>query len=905
MSRLLITTKFNSPPVRAIRVHRHHLIQRLNDGIQPGCKLVLLSAAAGSGKTTLVSEWIAGLDYPAAWVSLDEGDNDIGRFWSYVIAAMQKVYPEIAGDALTLMQSSDIGTYEPVLTLLLNALVEIEKDTLLVLDDYHAIELQEIHQSLAYLLEHLPPNFHIVMTSRVDPPLALARLRSRGEIVELRNADLRFNVEEVGTFLRDVTGLNLTVEDILQLETRTEGWIAGLQLAGLSMKGFRREEELRPFINAFTGSHRHIVDYLAEEVLHRQEKDVLNFLLQTSILSRLNGSLCEAVTLEPDGQNMLERLERANLFTIPLDQERKWYRYHQLFADLLRSNLAHAQTVPAEELHVRAARWYEQNEMVNEAVQHALAARDFRGAARIVSAQTGVLFARGEFSTLQSWLNALPREVVMSDPRLCIDQARVFYLNHRLTEMYPLLDMAETEVDALAETESSQMMGEVLTLRGYLLAEKEDFKGSIEFLQHALELLPKSAVILRAHVLSFIGHAYFKSGKPRNAIPYTIEANNLFRSVGNLHGVMTATGLLGMINWVMGRLYETITVLESGLHWAASKGLSHLPPVAGMHNWLGRILLEQNDIKGSEAHIQIGLELAKLGRPLLLMRAYVFWAQLKQTLGEPQAASAAMQSALDIVDTWETPWAKWFVLTNRVCLWLKQGNLSAAAHWAKHDSNGILQPDEVPTYYRINELVVLARVWLTQAKKHMDDHLLTAALTLLNDLHRITLDAGQQGIVIEIHVLRALGQTLRSDTQAALDNLGNALALAESEGYVRIFVDEGESLVALLTHIASSKHPQRTYAQQLVSTLKTKPGYSQTVNGERPARLRAAYLEPLSERELEVLRLLADGLESGEIAERLIIAVETARKHVKNIYSKLDVHSRWEAIKRAEEFDLL
>lgn len=902
MPRLLITTKLNPPPVRAVRVNRHHLIQKLNAGIAPGCKLILLSAAAGSGKTTLVSEWIADTKRPVAWVALDEGDNDIQRFWLYIIAALQRVYPGIADDAAALIQSSEHTSYEPILTLLLNALSDLHEDTFLVLEDFHTIELQEIHQSFAYFLERLPPQFHLVMTTRIDPPVALGRLRSRGEVVELRGADLRFSVEEVETFFRDIIGFTLPAENIQKLEAHTEGWVAGLQLAGLSMKGLKRDEEIRQFIHAFTGSHRHIVDYLVEEVLHRQDEDVLNFLLKTSILRRLNAPLCEAVAGQPEGQKMLEWLERANLFTIPLDHERNWYRYHTLFADLLRSNLAHAQTVPIADLHRRAARWYEQNQMVDEAIHHALAAKDFEVAARVVIAHTSDLFAHGEFSTLQTWLSALPRDVILSYPRLCIDQARLSYLNHRLTEMYPLLDAAELLVGASADAESSQMRGEILSLRGYLLAEKEEFREAIRFLQDALQLLPPTAVTWRANVLMYIAHAYFKSGNPRAAIPYGIEANEIFRSVVNLHGAMTATGLLGMIYWIMGHLLEAKSILESGLQWAARNGRLHLPPVAGIHNWLGKICLEQNDLKGAEDHLHAGLELAKLGRPLLLMRAFVFWAQFKHALGETATAESAMQNAVDIAQVWETPWARWFVQSNRVRLWLRQGNLSAAIHWAQHESKGTLQSNETPTYYRLVELVTLTRVWLAQASAHKDERRLLDALALLDDLHDIADTKGQQGMVIEINMLKSIGQMMREESQSAVDSLSSALTMAESEGYVRLFMEEGEALVPLLTRIGSSKQSPGAYAQQLLSAIKARGISPRSADSGRPAQ---AYVDQLSERELEVLRLLADGLESGEIADRLIIAVETARKHIKNIYSKLDVHSRWEAIKRAEELRLL
>src|SRR5215203_1513208 len=594
----LLTTKLYVPRAHPNLVPRPRLGALLAEGMNR--KLTLISAPAGFGKTTLLSEWRMihlGGERPLAWVSLEEADNDPSRFLSYLVTTLQTIEAGIGNAVLASLRSPQPPTVESVLTALINDIVALPGEFVLVLDDYHVIETRLIHDVITFLLEHMPPQMHLVIASRNDPPLPLARLRARGQMTELRAADLRFTPEEAGAFLTDMMALDLSTSDVKALERRTEGWIAGLQLAALSMRG---REDISGFIEAFTGSNRYVLDYLVEEVLARQPEPVTSFLLKTSILDRLSGDLCDAVAESHGGQEMLEALDKENLFVFPLDEEGRWYRYHHLFAEVLRHHLRRSQPNLVPELHRRASRWYEQNGLLDEAIKHALAAQDFEGAARLVEGGAGEILARGEVTLLVDWVEALPEDLMRSRPGLCIPYAWALFLTGRLE------DAEERARDAERAANTGALSAEVTALRANLVRARGDVPGSIELAREARKLLPEDGFALRGAISFNLGGAYWVTGDLEAAKEAFAEASAASRRAGNTYVALLSMRARAEIEKMSGHLRRAADLYHEALQIAEAAP----SPAAGLaHVGMGELLYEWNDLDGAVHHLTQGIDL--------------------------------------------------------------------------------------------------------------------------------------------------------------------------------------------------------------------------------------------------------------------------------------------------------
>ncbi len=903
MSIPLLNTKLYIPPVRSEMVPRPRLIEQLNAGLQR--KLTLISAPAGFGKTTLLSEWVAGSEQPEpevrfAWLSLDESDNDPTRFQSYSIAALQTIETNIAKGVLSALRSPQPPPAEDVLTVLINEITAISGRIILVLDDYHLIKAQPIHNALIFLLDHLPLQMHLVIATRADPPLPLSRLRGRGQLTELRTADLRFTPDEAAAFLNQVMSLGLAAEDVAALEARTEGWIVGLQMAALAMRG-RDTEHIARFVSAFAGSHRYILDYLTDEVLLQQPESVQTFLLQTAILDRLTSSLCNAVTGQSDGQTMLERLEAANLFTVPLDDERRWYRYHHLFANLLRRRLSKTQPDLLAALHLQASDWYEKNELIAGAVSHALAAEDIERAVRLVEGRALAMVFLGELTTLVGLLDALPSEVVSSRPWLCIAHAWALGFAGVLDAVESRLKSAETTLDTfgdarraggsvLSMAKGRSIAGHIAAIRAYVAGMKGDMSCAAELAREALEQLPEEDLWVRGLSAGLLGTALRWSGDLEAAAQALARAIAI-TPASESHTAAEALYSLAAVQLAQGQLHKTVASCRDVLLLAdeyLERG-GRQSPIAASGCWLmSQVLREWNDLDGALRHARESIELCEQwGWPEGLARGYRRLARALQAVGDADGAHKAIQKARQAASGL-SPWEDAHMAAHQARLWLAQGNLPPASYWVQE--SGLSADDELNYQYTC-EYSVLTRVLIAQGR-------LDEASRLLARLLEITEAAGAMSYVIETLVLQALTLQAQGKDAEALTALERALSLAEPEGFVRIFVDEGAPVAALLRQ-AVVRGIAVEYVGRLLAAFDE--GAAEASSGSHTQQL----IEPLSKRELEVLRLLTTRLSSTEMAEELYISVNTVRYHIKNIYSKLNVHRRADAVGRAKELKLL
>jgi len=892
----LLSTKLFMPPVRSELVPRPRLIAQLNAGIRR--KLILVSAPAGFGKTTLLSTWLTECQCPVAWVSLDDGDNDPVRFLSYIIAALQTISPGVGEDAQTLLRSPQRPPAESVLTLLINEICSVSGTVdgashpcILALDDYHMIDAPAVHSAVAFLLDNLPPHLHLVIATRADPPLLLSRWRSRGQLLEIREAHLRFAPDEAAAFLNKVMGLALTATDIAAMHTRTEGWIAALQLAALSLKG-RDTENLASFVSSFTGSHHYIVDYLVEEVLSRQTHAVLSFLLRTSILETLSGPLCDALTDGTDGQAMLETMEQSNMFLVPLDDDRHWYRYHHLFADALQSRLpkTYPETVP--ELHRRAAEWYEHNGFVAQALHHALAVADKDRAVRLVEQNGRTMFIGGEITTLANWLKSLG-EVIHEHPLLGIYQAWTLTLTAQTAGVEKLLEELEGQIhdcrsDDPAETRN--MLGEIYIIRGLVTFFEGDVLRASQLCQQALDCISEENVALRSIAAHVLGQTRGYTGDLVGAYEANAEAARLARMSGNMLAAIAAMSSLADKLIEQGRLHQAAQTHDEALELVTRSDGVQLPAAGRVYACLSKVLYHWNDLEGVTRCAQRAIELCQLGGNVeFLTVGYVMLARARQAQGNSDGAQEALQEAERLAQGHNLPattisWMGAF----RVRLWLAQGNLEKAARWALQRG---LQSDDPLPYVREAEYLTFVRVLLAQEKND-------TALTLSERLLRAAEAGGRTARVMELLVLRALALQAKGDIVQAVAALGQALSMAQPEGFRRVFLDEGQPMAALLRQAQLQRTtPHKAFVSELLSEMAGFP--------ETRLPLTQPLLDPLSERELEVLRLVATGLSNREIADELFLATGTVKKHLSNIFGKLNAQNRTECVARARELHLL
>jgi len=903
----LLGTKLYVPRLRRSLVVRPRLHERLSRGAES--KLTLISAPAGFGKTTVLAEWLAAVPAggpSAAWLSLDPGDSQTGSFWTYVIGALQTVAPEVGAAALSVLQAPRPPPIETVLATLLNELNAVSNDIVLVLDDYHVVDGPDVQGGMAFLLEHLPAQMHLVIATRADPALPLARLRARGELVEIRAAELRFTPDEAAAYLNGVMGLALNAADVAALEARTEGWIAALQLAALSMQG---RDDISGFIEGFAGDDRYIVDYLVEEVLQRQPEQVRSFLLQTSILDRLSGPLCDAVTGQGGGKAMLEALDRGNLFLVPLDDTRRWYRYHHLFADVLRARLLDEQPDRVPELHRRASGWYAENGEQSEAIRHALTAEDFERAAHLVEMAIPAMRQARQEATARRWLEALPDELIRVRPVLSVGYAGALLVSGQLEGVEARLRDAERWLDTTADTregpdapstgmvvvneeEFRRLPGAIAIYRAAQALALGDVAGTVTHARRALDLVAEDDHLGRGAAAGFLGLTYWTSGELHAAHRSWADAMASLQTAGHVSDAIGCAIALADIEMAQGRLGEAMRTYERGLQLATEQGGPALRGAADMHVGISELFRERNDLEAASEHLRTSRELGdENGLPQNPYRSRVAAARMRQAEGD-------LEGALELLAEAERLYVGDFspnvrpIAALKARVWIAQGKLSEARGWARE--RGLSAADGL-SYVREFEHITLATVLLAQGIHDGGDHTVAGAADLTERLLGAAEHGGRNGSAIEILVVQALARHARGDLAGAIASLDRAVALAEPEGYVRVFIDAGPRMAALLK-LAARQRNAPGYVRRLLAAI---------VTAEGPPARGQALIEPLSERELEVLRLLQGDLDGPDIARELVVSLSTVRTHTQNIYAKLGVNSRRAAIHRAAELDLL
>ena len=901
----LLQTKLYAPRLRAGLIPRPRLTARLDRGV--ATKLTLVSAPAGFGKTTALAEWLASAPdrrLHTAWLSLDESDNHPASLWANVIAALRGIAPGIGDEALAALASPGLPI-ELVLGPLLNELSAVPDDIVLVLDDVHAIDGPNVQAGIEYFIDNLPANVHLVLATRADPALPLARLRVRGELVEIRAADLRFSPDEAADYLTDVVGLPLTAADIAALEARTEGWIAAIQLAGLSMQG---RDDVSGFIAGFAGDDRYVVDYLMEEVLRRQPEDVRSFLLETSILTRMIGSLCDAITGRDGGTATLEALDRGNLFLVPLDDRRQWYRYHHLFGDVLLARLRDERPDDVRDLHRRASDWLELHGERPEAIRHAMAGGDLARAADLIELAMPAMRQRREEDDLRRWLDALPLDIVKQRPVLATGYAGTLLATGELAGVEELLQSVERWLGsnpAPGATAGRAADGTVVVdhevvprlptgIAMYRAAQARmmgDVAGTMAHASRALELVAEDDHLGRGGAAALLGLAYWTSGDLDAAYRWFADGVVNLEKGGHLADVVGGAITLADIRLAQGRLTEALSLFERGLA-TATAGTPVLRGGADMHVGISRVLRERNDLAGARHHLGQSDELGEAnGLPQNRHRWRIAMAMVRQAEGDPDGA-------LELLDDAERVYAGDFspdvrpIAAMRARLWIAQGRLRDAWGWAReHD----LSAADDLEYLREYEHLTFARLLLAQGVRDLVTDSIDEAIALTERLVAAAANGGRNGVVIEILVVQATARHARDDVAGATAALGRALALAEPEGYSRVFLDEGSSMAALLRTFTKDRSAPG-YARRLLEAIVTAPA---------AASVAQPLIEPLSERELEVLRLLGSDLDGPDLARELTVSLNTVRTHTRNIYAKLGVSSRRAAVSRGSELGLL
>jgi LuxR family maltose regulon positive regulatory protein len=930
----MLATKLYIPPPRHKVILRPRLIERLNEGLHS--KLTLVSASAGFGKTTLVSEWLAVCGRPATWLSLDEGDNDLTRFLSLLVTALKTIEVNIGEGVFSALQSPQPPSIESILTFVLNEINTVTDDFILVLDDYHVIDAKTIDHALTFLLEHMPPHMHLVIITREDPNLPLARLRVRAQLTEIRVADLRFNSFEAAGFLNQVMGLSLSSEDINALETHTEGWIAGLQLAAISMQG---HIDAAGFIQSFNGSHHFVLDYLVEEVLQQQSESVQTFLLCTSILDRLCGPLCDAVLLDSSasGQETLKYLERANLFVVPLDNDRRWYRYHHLFADLLRQRVSQSTASSTwdeewggvAELHKRASVWYEDNGLEIEAFHHAVAANDVERAARLMEGEGMPLHIRGAVTPVLNWLKSLRPEVLDARPSLWVMYASALVIAGQPTGIEQKLQAAEAALKgAKLDEKTKDLIGLIASTRATLAllvitgqstagveqtlqateaalqgTEQDDktndlvgliapIRATLAISQHqvetiiiqsrrALEYLHPDNLPVRTAATWMLGHACQLQGDHAAARQAYTEAISYSQAIG--YNIITIAASIGLGNIEEGenQLYLAAQTYRRVLQLAVDPPQ---PVTCEAHFGLARIYYEWNDMNSAEQHVQESFQLAQqiqIANTDRFVSCEVFLARLKLAQGDLASAAAVLAKAEQFVRQHNFVNRMPEVAAAQVLTLLHQGNLAAAAHLA--------QTHVLP---------------ISQARVHLAQGDTSTALAVLGSLREQVEAKHWKDERLKVMVLQAVALYTHGDKDKAVQLLAAVLPPAEKGGFVRIFVDEGILMAELLSETASHGIMPE-YIGKLLAVFVAEEQKSEDKPNLRPVSSARPLIEALSQREIEVLQLIAQGLSNHEISERLFLALSTVKGHNRNIFDKLQVQRRTEAVARARELGIL
>ncbi len=881
----LLNTKLHIPPARSELVPRPRLSQRLDEGLRPDHKLTLVSAPVGFGKTTLLGAWLRGIDAAVGWLSLDENDNDLVRFLRYLGAALAQAVPDLSAPPVEATPAAK----EAVLVPLLNQLSGLSAPVALVLDDYHLIANTDIDEALVFLIDHAPPTLHLVVATRADPSFPLPRWRARQQLIEIRADDLRFTRAETAEFLETSLDLTLDSRDLDALDARAEGWIAALQLAVLSMRG---QQDVSAFVQALSGSHRYVLDYLVEEVLQQQSPAVRAFLLRTAILERLSAALCAAVLDgdETSARQRLEQIERANLFLLPLDNERRWYRYHRLFRDFLQARLELEEPGLVPGLHRRAALWHAAAGSTGDAVHHALAAGDHDLAATLIAGAYPAMLQRGEVATLKRWVEALPASLRRSDPALMLAHAWTRVVTMDLEDMEDCLAELEhlvaTHPDISPEDRAAGQ-GEVLTIRASRAFALGEMESTVQYAEQALAHLPEEDGVLRSVVAQNLGHAHSFLGEMEAASAAYREAISQGRRSGNHFLAFSAMLNLGEIQRLQGRWREAEALYREALAWAARHGAQPLDGLA--HVGLGLICWDRWDLAQARHHLHIGIDLSRqIGAyPVEATAASALACLAEHEGGGEEEAQNWRERALALAHRLDYAEAAGFAVLLEAQCHIAHGDREALAHWLAQR-----QPLAQPS----RDLRALETQVVTHARLVLDDA--RGALAGLARVREQAESAGWTQRLVEALVLEALAHEALDERGQALTRLGHALDLGQPAGFVRPFVEAGRPLHPLLLELAAAapSAEQRAFVETILAALDV------PIELPLPA---AALVEPLSERELEVLRLLPTELTTAEIAERLFISYHTARTHLKNIYGKLDAHSRHEAVTRAQDLNLL
>lgn len=889
----LLPTKLFIPRLRLPLVERPQLLHRLSQAVER--KLTLICAPGGFGKTALLSQWAAnaGGHTRLGWVSLTETDNDPATFWLYVAAALDRIEEGLGRDLQAMVCSAPEGASGSLWMACVSRVSEFPHDLVLVLDDYHMIANPDIHRAVGSLLEHLPPQMHLVISSRTDPPISLARLRAAGDLLEVRSQELRFSLDEAGALLNHLKGLGLRPDQLAALDDRTEGWAAGLQMAALALQG---RTDVEGFVTAFAGSHRFIVDYLGEEVIERQPEAVRRFLLRTSILDRLTGPLCDQVTGEPDGQAMLHRLEHENLFIAELDDQREWYRYHHLFADVLRARLRDREPELEPLLHQRASAWFEAQGQMPDAVRHALAAGDTARAAELVELAMDEMLGRGEMQTVLTWLESLPRETISARPNLAIAYALRLVDAGRLDPAEGLLQEAEASVERLPGVDEATIRatrGKVAATRALVRRIHQDLPAAVELSLQALDLLPESEISWRGPVSLRLAGAYHQLGDLERAAAGYMQAAALSHQAGDIHHEVITICAQARLLIEEGRTGEAEEAYRKALRLCAEQGAAGLAASSAAHFSLAVLLRLRNELVEAEHQVVEAIRCATRGGHVeARVYGYMLLAFLEQSKGETERAHALVRQAEELAPP-EVDWVGRLIKALEAQLWLMQGKLQAAAEWARAHAHMVSDDLFAPLAV---EVVTLLRVYIATGQT-------APLLERLERLRSAIPPSARLPMEHEFSLYEAIAHHLAGDDARALAELEKALAAAQRTGLVGCIVETGPWVVPLLRR-ALPDSPRASLVAELLRILGADAAPAPGAD-VRHARSPQPLLEPLSERELEVLGLVAVGASNQEIADRLFVALTTVKKHMGNIFGKLGATNRVQAITRAKELDLI
>lgn len=902
MSNPLLETKLYIPRRKPHLVSRPRLLEKLN--ILHEKKLTLISAPAGFGKSTLLAEWIQWQTQrtspmKVSWLTLDHNDNSPERFLAYLIAALQKLQPNVGVDILPILDSIQASASGAVWEALAGEISSIHSDFALILDDYHVLQAPAIQEGVALLLEKAPRSMHLVISTRADPPLALARLRVQDELGELRAVDLRFNSEETTDFLKRWLGSKLNSTDQAQLEARTEGWVAGLQLAALAIQGLleqpsRDRHAISDFIHGLSGNSRFIMDYLVEEVLGHLPKTQQRFLLETCVLERLSAPLCDAVTDRSDSQDMLDSLERTNLFLFPLDDERRWFRYHHLFADLLFSLLQHDDPSKIPELHYRASTWYETHGGSTDAIHHALKVPDVVRAARLMEHAAPELLQRGEITTLQNWSSLLPDEQIKESEALCTCLAWSFLCSDQVDTAEHYLSLIHPD-QTITPAASTRISDEAIAAYSMIAFYRGDYESALEFARQAKEQLPREQVPQRALVALSSAGAYEMLGEDDAALHSFEEAQRLGHVCGNRTLELSALRKLGELQRRRGQLRQAKQSYHQAIGIGSIREGQPLPAAALAVSNMGQLLYECNQLEDAEDFCLQGAELARsMHFTFALLSSLQTLASIHWIRGnQKNARQLREETEYIILESPPIPAGAAQAAIHQVCMYLRMGEIQAALRWSslREHATQCAYADELRT--------------IAQTRIHIAQDDASGALKTLSDALPRARAAGRWGVVIELLMLQALALGLSHRPKRALASLEEALGLAEPEGYTRLFVDEGEPLARLLRLSYRSRQTSlKGYKARLLEAM-TLPSLAASIPSGHLAEHSPALIDPLSARELEVLQLMVAGYSNQEIANKLVISIGTVKAHTSNIFNKLDVRSRTQAIRKAGEFHLL